>query len=63
MSKEYWPEKKTVWVLFDQANGDKESRRYLWWFDTRKAAREHKHWQNDIYKGATLKGPIKFTRV
>ena len=62
MNKEYWPAGKEIWVLFDQSNGDSETKRYMWWFDTRKAARDHKHWQNKVYKGAELKGPVKFKR-
>lgn len=62
MNKQYWPRKEHLWVLFDQNNGDPDSQRYIWWFDSRKAAREYEHWQNKVYIGAKLKGPVKFYR-
>lgn len=60
---EYIPnEDKTVWLVFDQSNGHAESRRYVWWFDSREAARQHKleHCGPDK---ADLSHPIPFVRV
>jgi hypothetical protein len=36
---EYFPN-KPIWLVFDQSNGHKPSRRYVWWFDTKKQAKE-----------------------
>lgn len=36
---EYFPN-KPIWLVFDQSNGHKPSRRYVWWFDTKKQANE-----------------------
>ena len=36
---EYFPS-KPIWLVFDQSNGHKPSRRYAWWFDTKKQAIE-----------------------
>lgn len=57
---EYFPARKTFWILFDTANGDKLTKRYCWWFDTRKQAREHKARQKKMLYGAPLIGPFKF---
>lgn len=59
---EYFPAGKTIWILFDTSNGDKKSKRYCWWFDTRKQAREHKAYQKTRPYGASLIGPFKFYR-
>jgi len=42
-STEYFP-KNPIWLVFDLANGHKPSRRYVWWFDTKKQAYD---WIND----------------
>lgn len=59
---EYFPAGKTFWMLFDTTNGDKLSKRYCWWFDSRKQAREHKAFQKSLPYGAPLIGPFKFYR-
>ena len=45
---EYFP-KKPIWLVFDQSNGHKPSRRYVWWFDTKKQAIEwSKEYLNNV---------------
>jgi hypothetical protein len=60
INREHWslPKGKKFWVLFDIVNGGKEARRYLWWFDTKKEAMEHKKWQHAKEYGAKLYGPV-----
>jgi hypothetical protein len=55
---EFLPKGRFFWIVFDMANGDSGSKRYVWWFDTRKAAREHINHQRDTY-GAELSAPHK----
>lgn len=47
------------WVLIDLSNGDENSRRYLWWFASKKKAKEHRKHQMSVYGNATLSKPIK----
>ena len=61
LNKDYLPKGKELWLVFDLANGHPYSHRYCWWFDSRKAAREHIKWQKSVY-GAGLSSPIKFVR-
>lgn len=58
-AREYLPAGKTLWVLFDMSNGDKSARRYLWWFDTRKAARAHRASQTGTPGTARLSAVVK----
>ncbi len=39
ISVEYLPT-KPIWLVFDMANGGASTRRYVWWFDTKKKANE-----------------------
>ena len=50
------------WLVFDLSNGDQLSHRYVWWFDTRKAARDHIAWQKKQKHAAELSQPIKYIR-
>lgn len=59
----FLPKGKFVWLLFDTANGDELSKRYVWWFDTKKAAQEYKKWQHSNKKNVRLVGPIRFEKV
>lgn len=34
MSAAYLPRDREVWLVFDLSNGDSETQRYVWWFDT-----------------------------
>lgn len=56
---EYFP-KRPIWLVFDLCNGDSGKCRYVWWFDTRKDAREHTRWQRRDRRNADLAGPVKF---
>lgn len=55
---EYLPNRTMFYVVFDMSNGDKSSRRYCWWFDTKKQANAHIKHQRDTY-GAELSAPHK----
>ena len=59
--EEYLPLPNTpIWLLFDLSNGHKQSLRYVWWFQTRKEAREYKkHVKKNRYT-ADLSNPIKY---
>lgn len=61
MKKHLWayPKNKFIYVLFDLSNGDVLTRRYLWWFDTRKQAMEHRKEQKKMKYGADLSMPVK----
>lgn len=54
---------RPIWVMFDLDNGDKKSRRYLWWFETKKAAIEHRKWQMFLTYGASLSEPEKYIKA
>ena len=49
-----------IWILIDEDNGDASSKRYLWWFESRQKAREHKKWQNANPKNARVTGPFRY---
>lgn len=57
------PADKTVWLVFDLSNGNPDSRRYVWWFDTEDAAREHISWQSRMEYAAYLSEPMEFIRA
>lgn len=52
--------KRNVWLLFDTANGDEKTRRYLWWFDSRQKAREFKKEHEKYANHYKLHGPVKY---
>ncbi len=52
---------RTIWVLFDLDNGHGDLR-YLWYFKTRRAAREHRKWQAKLRNSARLSSPQKWIR-
>jgi len=54
--------KKDAWLVFDLDNGDEDKGYYVWWFPTRKMAREHIAWQKQKKDNAELSAPIKFVR-
>ena len=57
------PKRKPIWLLFDLSNGDRGSKRYCWWFETREDAREHRKYQMRLKFAAELSGPVKFWRA
>ena len=59
MNDEWMPRRSWFWCLFDTSNGDSLSRRYVWWFDTRKAAMEHKRHQEAMRHGASLSKVVR----
>ncbi len=38
MSDLYLPKGMEFWIVFDKSNGDYQSNRYLWWFDSKQEA-------------------------
>lgn len=50
-----------IWILVDISNSNPKSKNYLWWFETKALAMEHKEWQNEVRKGAELRGPFYFS--
>ena len=50
----------TVWIVFDKDNGNENSKRYCWCFETRKLAREHIKFQKRMKHSAKLSQPIKY---
>lgn len=47
-----------LWVLLDDSNGNPDlGYGYVWVFDSRQAARDHKRNQEMNHNNATLKGP------
>ena len=61
-NSEYFP-KRPIWLVFDLSNGHAPVVRYVWWFDTRKDAREHIAWQKSRKHYAELSEPVKFAPV
>ena len=55
------PRTGTVWLLFDLSNGHELTKRYVWWFDTKRQAREFKREQLKRKHRATLSAPMKAT--
>lgn len=55
----FMPEGDYAWVLFDTSNGDEASHRYLWWFDTRREAREHRAKQHANPEWVRLSRPVR----
>ena len=47
------------WILIDLSNGDENSRQYLWWFESKKKAKEHRKHQMTLPNNAELSKPIK----
>lgn len=54
--------KKNCWLVFDLNNGDADKGYYVWWFPSRKKARQHIAWQKQQRNSAELSTPIKFVR-
>jgi len=54
------PKKRKFWVLFDMSNATTRShaRHYVWWFDTKKAAKEHLKRQHANPDHARLSDPV-----
>lgn len=56
---EYFPN-KPIWLVFDQSNGHKPSRRYVWWFDTKKDAIEWSDFHSQQSYSYPISKPVKF---
>lgn len=65
MSHDNLPKKNPIWLLFDIDNGHSRSHHYVWWFETRKLAREFKeHHLQQRANGKSrtdLVGPVRAT--
>jgi hypothetical protein len=59
MNKEYLPKNKYIWICMDLCNGHKPTKRYCWWFDTKKEALSHRRFQHKNKLNARLSKPIK----
>lgn len=53
---------KLVWVLVDESNSNPRGRQYLWWFETRALAREHRSKQLKMKTGAVLSQPQQWVK-
>lgn len=56
---EWNPKRGHFWVVFDESNGDSQTKRYLWWFDTKKAALAHIKHVSNLKHGALLSNPFQ----
>ena len=54
---------RVAWVLIDLSNSNPRSHNYLWWFETRELAREHRRKQHAIRANARLSQPQKWLRI
>ena len=54
---------RVAWVLIDLSNSNPRSNNYLWWFETRELAREHRREQHAIRANARLSQPQKWLRI
>lgn len=53
---------KECWLVFDLSNGDELSKKYVWWFYTKKQANAHIEEQKDREFSAELTEPVKYSR-
>lgn len=58
-SGEYIP-KRPIWLVFDLANGHSGSHRYVWWFDTRREAREWSKHHLSMRGAYNISRPIRW---
>lgn len=61
-SAEYFPRQNTIWILFQDSNGDTGSKRYCFWFESRAIARSYKKHIESLSGSCGLKGPVRFRR-
>ena len=54
---------RVAWVLIDLSNSNPRSHNYLWYFETRALAREHRREQHAIRANARLSQPQKWLRI
>jgi hypothetical protein len=52
----------SIWLVFDNSNGDEESKRYVWWFETLNRAKKWiTHFRSSSVKHkTTISKPVKF---
>jgi len=63
MNHDNLPRRNPIWLLFDLDNGHRGSHHYVWWFDSRKLAREFKehHIASKNPHKTELVGPVRAT--
>ena len=61
MSSDYIPQTE-AWLVFDLNNGHPGVRQYVWWFRTRKEARDHIREQRSNPRNARLSAPTRWIR-
>jgi hypothetical protein len=54
---------RKMWVLIDLSNSNPGSHNYLWWFETKKQAVEHKRRQRKLKHAARLSAPQAWYRL
>jgi hypothetical protein len=59
MRNEYIPT-RPIWLVFDLANGHATGRRYVWWFETRRAAESHIYHHKQLKNSVPLSKPKRF---
>ena len=59
MKSEYLPD-YPIWLVFDLGNGHAPTKRYVWWFDSKKDAREHVKFYRQNPDNVKLSEPICF---
>lgn len=53
---------KTIWLLFDLSNGEQEGTSgYVWWFNSKRKALNHKKHHEEMKYSARLGKPTKAT--
>lgn len=60
---EYFPKGKKVWLLFDLSNGHRITRRYVWWFDTKKEAKDFRKEHVKQVLSSELSKPVPYKSV
>lgn len=58
----YLPSGRRIWVLFQDTNGDESSKRYCFWFDSRKQAREYRAYVLQNPQWASVSRPLPFVK-
>ena len=62
MSAAYLPRGREVWLVFDLSNGDSETQRYVWWFDTEAQAVAWLAEARARPLSATFSEPVRYAR-
>lgn len=63
LTTEYLPSGKRIWIVFQDSNGDRDSKRYCLWFDSRQKAREYLWHVKRMCGAAELSAPREYIRA